>query len=231
MNCVRQKVRDHLRQTFGVAKDFRRREVAKNLQPVRGRERNDEFHAIFDDGGQVNFSTVQIFLPGVEARKFEQRIGEPPHLLRDVQTGGEGLLVFGCRAFAGQRGLRLGNQHRQRRAQLVGGVGGELFLLRERGFEAREGGIQNTRKLAQFAFRFRDADALGQIAGGNFCGGGADFFHGPQRAGDDEPRAAQPKCQHHQAAEPKPAGKPARIRPAPARACRPTRMQSPNSVA
>ena len=58
-------------------------------------------------------------------------------------------------------------------------VGGKLFLLRKRRFQPRESGIQNGRELAQFTFRLGDVDALRQIAGGNFCGRGADVLNGP----------------------------------------------------
>ena len=121
--------------------------------------------------GKIKSQPFQNFLAGVEARQREQRLDQFPHPLRRALAGLDGLLVFGGVAFAVQRGLRLREHHGNRRAQFVRGVGGELFLLRERGFQPREGGIQNRGKLAEFAFRLGDVDALRQIAGGNFHGG------------------------------------------------------------
>ena len=71
------------------------------------------------------------------------------------------------------------------------GVGGELFLLRKRGVEPGEGGIQNGGELAEFAFRLGDVDALRQIAGGNFTAAALMFSNGPQRARDKPPAAGK----------------------------------------
>jgi hypothetical protein len=63
----------------------------------------------------------------------------------------------------------------------------------------REGGIQNGGELAQFAFRLGDVDALRQIAGGNFHGGGADVFNRLDGARNQPPAAGKAKKQNETA--------------------------------
>ena len=133
---------------------------------------------------------LQFFLAGVEAREFEQCLDQFPHPLRRALAGLYGFLVTRGVALAVQSSLRLCQNDGDGRAQFVRGVGGELFLLRERGFQPREGGIQNGGELAEFAFGLGDVDALRQISGGNFHGGGADVFDGAQRA-RNKPKAAR----------------------------------------
>ena len=75
-------------------------------------------------------------------------------------AGFDGLFVTRGVALAIQRSLCLRQNDRNRRAQFVCGVGRKLFLLRERRFQAREGGVQNGGKLAEFALSLGDIDAL-----------------------------------------------------------------------
>ena len=180
LNRVGQKIRDDLRDAFGIAGDFERRQLGSDFHAAFVREQADQLDAIACGPGQIKFHPLHLLLPGIEAREFEQRADQFAHPLRGALAGFDGLAVFGRGAFAVKRGLRLREHHRDRRAEFVRGVGRELFLLRERGVEARERGIQDGGELAEFAFGLGDVDALRQIAGGNFRGGGTDFNDWPQ---------------------------------------------------
>ena len=69
------------------------------------------------------------------------------------------------------------------------GVGGELLLLGKGGFESGKSGIQNGGKLAKFTFGLGHVDALRQVPGGNFRGGGADVCNRTDGAPDQPPAA------------------------------------------
>lgn len=61
---------------------------------------------------------------------------------------------------------------------------------------AASSGIQYARELAEFAVSVRNADALGEVAGGNFPGRGTDVTNGAQRT-SDEPCAHGKTQQQH----------------------------------
>ena len=147
---VSEQVGEDLCQVVGVAEGFGERQVTVDLKAALAGERTDAFDTGAGGFRQVEALAPAVFLAGFEAREFEQRFGEPSHLLSGVQAGFDGLAVFGGAAFARQGGLRFGDDHRQRRAELVGSVRGELLLLGEGGFEPGEGGIQDSNQPAQF---------------------------------------------------------------------------------
>ena len=193
LNGIGQQIGDDLRQPFGVAGDFQRRQLAMNFYAAFVRQRLHQFDAIGNRFGKSNAQPLQTLLPGVEPRQFQQRFNQFPHPLRRALAGFDGLLYSAASRSRFKRGLRLREHHRNRRAQFVRGIGGELFLLRKRGFEPGEGGIQNGGQLAEFAFGLGDVDALRQIAGGNFHGGRADVLIGRRRAQTNhQPPASQP---------------------------------------
>ena len=104
---------------------------------------------------------------------------------RGALAGFDGLFVGGGNAVAAECRQGLGEQYGEGRAHLVAGIGGELLLLGKGGFEAREGGIKDGGKLAEFAFGFCGVDALREVARRNLHGGGTDFLDGPQGAGSN----------------------------------------------
>ena len=86
----------------------------------------------------------------------------------------------------------------------MGGVGGELFLLRERGGKTAEGGIERSGELAQFIVRVGDVDTLRKISGGDASGRGTDFLDRLERAASEQPDAAESQRQHGQSATDQP---------------------------
>src|SRR2546427_391079 len=77
---------------------------------------------------QVEVFAGDLFLAGVKAGQFEQRLGEAPHLLGGVQAGFDRFAVFAGAAFAREGCLGFGDDNGQRRAEFVGGIGGKLSL-------------------------------------------------------------------------------------------------------
>ena len=135
-------------------------------------QRLDQFHAIGNRLGKIKRSRFIGFLPGVKPRQFQQRFDQFPHPLRRALAGFDGLAVFAARCARGSSAVCVCvsiTETGVRSSCAASEV--NCCLLRERGFEPGEGGIQNGGELAEFAFRLGDVDALRQIAGGNFHGG------------------------------------------------------------
>ncbi len=120
--------------------------------------------------------------------------------MRGALAGLQRFAVFRRATLAVQRGLRLREHDGNRRAKFMRGIGRELFLLRESGFQPRKGGIQNRGQPAQLAFGLGHVDALRQVAGGDFHGSGADIFNRTQRV-RDQPPASREAEQQDQAAD------------------------------
>jgi hypothetical protein len=57
------------------------RQIAVNLDATPLSERTDQVNAVARHLGQVERFVLHALLPGIEARQFEQRFHQPPHLL------------------------------------------------------------------------------------------------------------------------------------------------------
>src|SRR3989442_11235188 len=119
---------------------------------------------------------LDLFLTGVKASQFEQRLGEPPHLLGGVQAGFDRFAVFAGAAFSREGCLGLGDDDGKRRAELVGGIGGKLPLLRKSSFEPGEGGIQNASQSSQFVVGVGPGNAFREVARGDAAGRSTKFL-------------------------------------------------------
>ncbi len=229
VNGVGEEVGDDLCEAFGVAVANGGGEIGVDVDTACGGERADEFDAVGGEHGKVAFIAAQRFLAGVEAGQFEERFDEPAHALRGALAGLEGFAVFLVRAFAGEPVLRVGEHHRDGRAQFVRGVGGEAGLLGEGGVEAGEGGVQHAGEVAKFAFGVGGVDALGEVARGNFRGGGADVAMGRRARVTSHAPPASPS---RSTRPPAPASSQAkrRIPASSSRMSRPTRKHSPGGV-
>ena len=189
MNRVGEQIGDDLGEAFGIARDFNGFDINGNFHRALVRERLHQFRAVGNGFRKIKICPAQDFLTGVEPCQREQRFDKLAHPLRRALAGLDGLLVTRGIALTVQRGLRLRQNHRDGRAQFVRRVGGELFLLGEGGFQAREGGIQDGGELAEFAFRLSDVDALGEIAGRDFYGSIADARNWFEGTGNEPPAA------------------------------------------
>ena len=166
----------HGRHTLKFGFLWERLDFNGNFHTAFVRQRLHEVRAIGNRFGKIERLSLQNLLSSIEPRQCQQRLDQFPHPLRRALAGLDGLLVTQGIAFAVQRGLRLRQDYRNGRPQLMRGVGRKLFLLRESRFQSCESGIQNCRELAEFAFRLGNIDALRQIAGGNFHRRCADFI-------------------------------------------------------
>ena len=117
-------------------------------------------------------------------------------MLGGVQAGFDRLAVLGGAAFAGERGLRFGDQNGDGGAKFVGGVNRELFLLREGGLKAGKGGVQHAGQVAQFVVGVGHADAFGEVSRGDTPGGAADFLHRTKGAAGQPPSAPETQREH-----------------------------------
>jgi len=136
---VGQEIRDELAKKVGVAQCLDGRKVGVDCDAALFGERANAFHAGMREFGQIDTAFLSLFLASVEARELEQRFGELPHVLGGVQTDCDRFTVFRSAALTCEGRLRFRDDDGERRAEFVGGVGGELLLLRERGFEPGKG--------------------------------------------------------------------------------------------
>ena len=123
------------------------------------------------------------------AGKQEQVFDETAHAGGGFRAGLEGGAVFVGGTFAFQDALGFGREDRDRRAQFVGGVGGELPLPLERLVQPVEGTVEHAAEIAEFAGARLDGDALVEIALRDARGGAADGLNGPNHAPGEPPSA------------------------------------------
>jgi len=119
---IGQEVGDDPAETVGVPQRLGGREVGVDLEPrsrASGRTRLDAGAGSFRE---IEVAAVDGFLAGVIAGNFQQRLGQAPHLLSGVKTDTDRFAVFDRAAFAGEGGLRLGNEDGDGRAEFVRGV-------------------------------------------------------------------------------------------------------------
>ena len=90
---------------------------------------------------------------GVGAREQQQVGDEAAHAARGAQRGGGGLALLAVELLLEQ--LEVGEHARQRRAQLVRGVGDELALARQRGLGLGARGVERVRACPRACARAR----------------------------------------------------------------------------
>ncbi len=110
------------------ADDHARRRVDRDL--VAAGDRLELARRLGDHGREVELA-VRRLAAGVRAREEQQVADQPAHAPRRAQGRGRGLLLLALERLVEQ--LEVGQHRRQRRAQLVRGVGDELALALERG--------------------------------------------------------------------------------------------------
>ena len=102
------------------------------------------------------------------ARKRQQRVDHALLLLADRQHPLAGHAQGrGAGGRVGERHLEDRALQRQRRTQLVRGVGDELALSLERGLQAREQLVEGVSQLAQLVVGAVEREALVQVRGGD----------------------------------------------------------------
>ncbi len=114
-------------------------------------EREERFGGFFRDEGQVDVFAGEG--PLVGAAEHEQRLGEVDRSGVDGVEAVDELAVVAARILAGHVEQRL--RDRQRRAQLVGGVGRESLLFGDLRFEPREHGVEGVGELAELVVAAR----------------------------------------------------------------------------
>ena len=148
-----------------------------------------------DGGGEVNgFVSVQ---PAFAAGQGEQGLDQARLLI----AGGEHLLggatpVGGRRAGVVERHLEEGALGSQRRAQLVGGVGDEVPLGLEGGFEPREEAVEGVPEFLELVLRAVEGQALVQAGGGDPPGRAGDGPDGSQHPAGHQPAGQEGECGH-----------------------------------
>ena len=169
--------------------------------PVSSRQRGEQRDRVLGHVAQVERPDVQLQPAGVGAGQQQQGLDQALHPARRLEAGGEGLAVLAGRAVArqGQLGVRV--DHRQRRAQLVRGVGGEPRLLEEGRLQPGEGGVEHAGQGGQFAGDAAGVDPARQVGGGEGLGGrghradGADGPPGEEPAADQaDDEDGRPRC-------------------------------------
>ena len=131
------------------------------------------------------------------ARERQQPID---HLLQ-VLLGGEHALVGRAqrgevRVRVGERDLDQGSLARQRRAQLVRGVGDELALRLERSVEPPEQVIEGVPEFLELVLRAIEGQALVQAGGGDPSGRAGDGPDRSQHPAGDEPASEEGEYGH-----------------------------------
>jgi len=89
----------------------------------------------------------------------------------------------------------------------VGGIGGELLLPGEGGFQSGEGGVEYVGQFAQLAIHVRGGNPLGEVPFGNVPGRGADVPNGAEGQSCKKPAAAQAEEQHKRSSPGQPPGR------------------------
>ena len=195
MDGVGEEVGDHLGDLLGIAGARRGRQVDRPADRPFLAERSHQVERVADGLREVELLPVHHVLAGVEPRELEQRRDEAAHALGGALAGFERRAVFFRRARPREGRLRLGEDDRDGRAQLVRGVGGELALLREGVVEPGERAVQHRGQPAELAVRLLGADALRKVARRDPGGRVADRVDGPDHAGHQEPSAGEPDAQ------------------------------------
>ena len=136
--------------------------------------------------------------PLVGAAEQEQRFGEVDRPAVDVVEAVDELGGVAVRIVAGDVEECL--RDRQRRAQLVGGVGCESLLLGDVCFEPREHGVEAVGELAELVLTPFQLDPVGERSvRGHACGVG-DASQGSEHAAGEKPPSQQTEHQqerHH----------------------------------
>jgi len=137
----------------------------------------------------------------VQPGEFEQGFRQAAHLLRGFLAGEDRVAVLPEAALPAQGGLRVRDDHGQRRSQLVRRVGRELPLPRKRRVQPRERGVEHVGQLAQFAVHVRRRDPFGQVALRNALGRPAHVSDGADEQGGKQEAAAQAEGENARADE------------------------------
>ena len=154
--------------------DDRRVDVERDL--VVGAHRPELAGRLDDDLGEIA-RLARDHARGVGARQQQQVGDQPAHALRGAQRRARRLALVAVQRFGEQ--LEVGEHARQRRAQLVRGVGHELALAGEHRLGLRAGGVelaqhslQRARELGDLVVGLRLGHAAGGVARARDLGGG-----------------------------------------------------------
>ena len=148
-----------------------------------------------DHGGEVD--GLVLGQPAFAAGEGEQGLDQA----RLLVAGGEHLLGGatprdGRRAGVVERDLEDGALGGQRGAQLVGGVGDEVPLGLEGGFEPREETVEGVPEFLELVLRAVEGQAFVQAGRGDPPGRAGDGADGPQHPAGDEPGGQQGERGH-----------------------------------
>ena len=129
--------------------------------------------------GQIGGGERHVETPGIGPRHGQQRLGECGHVFGFHLDGAQRIPVFPRFAVAPQGQLGGGADHRQRRAQLVGCVRGELPDAFHGDLQALQHFIPRLRHPLQLVSRPRHSHALTEILHADRPGDAGDFVHRP----------------------------------------------------
>ncbi len=104
-------------------------------------------------------------------------------------------LLDGCAGVA-QRYLQQGAVEGERGAQFVGGVGDEVPLGGEGGFQAGQQVVEGAGEFFELIVGPGQGEPLVQAGGGDPAGGGGDGAHRPQYPPGDQPAEGEGECGH-----------------------------------
>ena len=119
----------------------------------------------------------------VGARDHQQVVGELVEAVGLLRRGARPPPPALARAAPAQRQLELSAQDRQRRAQLVAGVGDERALAQQRGLQAAEHLVERVAEARDLVVRGRHGEPAAGLAGGQRRGPAAHPLDRPQRGG------------------------------------------------
>ena len=142
--------------------------------------------------------------PVIRLGQKQHVVDHPRHALQLLQVRMQVVLILIQRARAGQRHLGVGHQIAQRRAQLVGDVGGEVRQPHEGVFQPRQHGVEGLHQLLQLGRCRLVGDALAQGFGRDRGGHLGDLAQRSQPATHQQPaeQAAEHRAEYQRAPQP-----------------------------
>ena len=153
------------------------------------------------DGGEIE--GLALVEAALAAGEGEQRFDQPFLLLADDEDALAGFAErVGRRVGVGERDLDEGALVGEWGAQLVRGVGDELALGIEGGFEAAEEPVDGVRKLLELVVGALEREPSVQVAGRDVTGGVGDRSQGAERSPCDEPAEPDRQDRHDRQGDP-----------------------------
>jgi hypothetical protein len=203
LDRVVEQVRDQPLDQRSVADDRSALQLAVEAQPAAG----DLIAALVEDlaGELVEQQRFVLLDAALAARERQQRADRALLLLADREhplTGGA--QRSGGGVWIGQADLEDRALQRQRRAQLVRGVGDELALRGERGLEPLEQLVEGVAELAQLVVGPVEREALVQVGRGELSRRGRDHLQRTQHTPGEQPAERHRGDRHDRQGEDRP---------------------------